>query len=164
MNLQTLRHSASHVMAHAVKELWPDVKLGIGPAIEDGFYYDFDKKEPFAPEDLVKIEKGMRQIIEKDEKFVKKDITKQEALKLFKDTGEKYKLELINEIPGEKVTIYSNGDFMDLCKGPHVASTGQIKAFALTSIAGAYWRGTEKNRMLQRIYGVGFQTQKELDG
>ncbi len=163
MDIETLRHSTSHVLAQAVKELWPDVKLAIGPAIADGFYYDFDKKDPFSPEDLAKIEKAMRQIIKQDQKFTRKELTRPDALKLFKGMGENYKLELINEIPGEKVTIYTNGDFTDLCRGPHIESTGKIKAFALTSIAGAYWRGSEKNQMLQRIYGTAFDTQKELD-
>ncbi len=163
MDIETLRHSTSHVLAQAVKELWPDVKLAIGPAIADGFYYDFDKKDPFSPEDLAKIEKAMRQIIKQDQKFIKKELTKPEALKLFNGMGENYKTELINEIPDEKVTIYTNGDFTDLCRGPHIESTGKIKAFALTAIAGAYWRGSEKNKMLQRIYGTAFDTQKELD-
>src|SRR3989338_5067751 len=163
MNLQTLRHSASHVMAHAVKELWPDVKLGIGPSIEDGFYYDFDKREPFAPEDLEKIEKKMHEIIKRDLKFHREELSRKEAIKLFKGLKEKYKVELIEEIPDKEVTIYRHGDFADLCKGPHVKSTGDIKAFKLLSIAGAYWRGSEKNAMLQRIYGTAFETKEELD-
>lgn len=150
-------------MAQAVKALWPDVKLGIGPPIENGFYYDFEKKEPFIPGDLGKIEEKMRQIIKQDQKFIKKELSKEKASKLFKDMGEDYKLELIREIPEEKVTIYSNGDFTDLCRGPHLSSTGEIKAFALTHAAGAYWRGNAENPMLQRIYGSAFSTQKELE-
>lgn len=162
MNLETLRHSTSHVLAQAAKNLWPDTKLGIGPAIEDGFYYDFDKQQPFLPEDLDKITKKMHEIIKQDQKFIKKELKKEDATKLFKEMGENYKVELIQEIPETTVTIYSNGEFMDLCKGPHLVSTGKIKAFALTHIAGAYWRGNEKNPMLQRIYGIAFETEKEV--
>ncbi|MBN1406081.1 MAG: threonine--tRNA ligase [Candidatus Omnitrophica bacterium] len=162
MDIETIRHSTSHVLAQAVKSLWPDVKLGIGPAIEYGFYYDFDKKEPFAPEDLEKITNKMREIIKQDQKFVKKEMKKADAIELFEKMGETYKAELIKDIAGETVTLYSNADFLDLCKGPHVSSTKNIKAFALTHIAGAYWRGSEKNQMLQRIYGVAFETEKEL--
>ena len=149
MNIDLLRHSAAHVMAEAVKELWPDTKIAIGPAISDGFYYDFDKKEPFLPENLSKIEKRMKKIISRNAKFVKKDISKQEALEFFKD--EPYKIELINELADETVSIYTAGNFTDLCKGPHINATNEIKAFKLLSIAGAYWRGSEKNPMLQRI-------------
>ena len=161
MNIEILRHSTAHVMAGAVKELWPDVKIAIGPAISDGFYYDFDKKEPFLPENLSKIEKRMKKIISRNAKFVKKDISKQEALELFKD--EPYKIELINELTEETLSIYTSGNFTDLCKGPHIDSANEIKAFKLLSIAGAYWRGSEKNPMLQRIYGTAFDNQKELD-
>ncbi|MFH1868079.1 MAG: threonine--tRNA ligase, partial [Candidatus Omnitrophota bacterium] len=161
--LETLRHSAAHVMAHAVKSLWPDTKIAIGPAISDGFYYDFDKKEPFLPEDLKKIEKKMRQIIKADHEFVRKEIKKDEALKLFEKEKEPYKAEIINDIPDETVSIYTDGDFTDLCRGPHIESTGKIKAFKLLSIAGAYWRGDEKKQMLQRIYATAFLTQEELD-
>jgi len=164
MDLTILRHSCSHVMAQAVKELWPDVKLGIGPAIEDGFYYDFDKKEPFTDEDLLKIEKKMLEIIKKDEPFRREEFSKKEASGLFKKLKEDFKVELINEIPDEKVTIYKTGkDFTDLCRGPHLESTGKIKAFKLLSVAGAYWHGIETNPMLQRIYGTCFDTEKELD-
>jgi len=162
-NIETLRHSAAHILAQAVKDLWPDTKLAIGPSIENGFYYDFDKKEPFGPEDLKKIEKKMRHIVKQNQKFIKKELSKAEALELFKDMGEKYKLELIKEIQDEVVTTYSNGGFTDLCRGPHIPSTGEIKALALTHVAGAYWRGNEKNPMLQRVYGTAFFTQKELD-
>jgi threonyl-tRNA synthetase len=151
-------------MAQAVKELWPEVKLGIGPSIEDGFYYDFDKREPFTDEDLAKIEKKMQTIIAKDEPFIREELSKPEALKLFKKLKEDYKVALIQEIPDEKVSVYKTGkDFMDLCRGPHVESTGKIKAFKLLSIAGAYWHGIETNPMLQRIYGTCFETQKELE-
>ena len=163
MDLNALRHSTSHVMAQAVKELWPDTLLGIGPSIEDGFYYDFDREEPFVPGDLEAIEAKMRQILKKNYAFERQELTKPEALKLFKKMGEKYKVELIEKIPGETVSIYRNGDFTDLCRGPHVASTDEIKAFKLLSIAGAYWHGIETNPMLQRIYGTAFQTQKDLE-
>ena len=161
MDIDLLRHSTAHVMAEAVKELWPDTKIAIGPAISDGFYYDFDKKEPFLPENLLKIEKRMKKIISRNAKFEKRDISKQEALELFKD--EPYKIELINELADETISIYTAGNFTDLCKGPHINSTNEIKAFKLLSIAGAYWRGSEKNPMLQRIYGTAFKNQKDLD-
>ena len=164
MDLDTLRHSCSHIMAQAVKELWPDVKLGIGPSIEDGFYYDFDKKEPFTDEDLANIEQKMQGIIAKDEPFVREEVSREEALKLFKELKEDYKVSLIQEIPDERVSIYKTGsDFIDLCRGPHIESTGKIKAFKLLSVAGAYWHGIETNPMLRRIYGTCFETQKELD-
>jgi len=151
-------------MAQAVKELWPEAKLGIGPSIENGFYYDFDKKEPFTDEDLAKIEKKMQEIIAKDEPFVKEELSKKDAIDLFKKLKEDYKIDLINEIPDEKVTIYKTGkNFTDLCRGPHVESTGKIKAFKLLSVAGAYWHGIETNPMLQRIYGTCFEAKKELD-
>lgn len=163
MNLETLRHSASHIMADAVKQLYPDVKLGIGPAIEDGFYYDFDRKEPFVPEDLAKIEARMREIVARDDKFVSETMKKKDAAALFKKMGEKYKLEIIEDLEGDEVTVYRHGNFTDLCKGPHVDSTGEVKSFKLLSIAGAYWRGSENNPMLQRIYGTAFPTEKETD-
>jgi len=161
-DLATLRHSTSHVMAQAVKALWPDVKLGIGPSIEDGFYYDFDKPEPFAPEDLSKIEEKMRQIIKANYRFESLEMKKPEAVALFKKMKESYKAELAGNVPGDTVTIYKDGDFTDLCRGPHVESTGRIKAFKLLSIAGAYWHGIETNPMLQRIYGTAFETEGEL--
>ncbi|MDP8258409.1 MAG: threonine--tRNA ligase [Candidatus Aadella gelida] len=163
--LQVLRHSTAHVMADAVKKLYPGVKLGIGPAIEGGFYYDFDfsgcKQTMLIPENLRKIEKEMRRIISKKVPFGKKDIGKKEALKKFKD--EPYKIELIKELEDETVSVYDHGEFEDLCKGPHVENTGDIKAFKLLSLAGAYWRGDEKNAMLQRIYGTVFETVEELE-
>ena len=149
-------------MAQAVKQLWPGVKLGIGPSIEDGFYYDFDKPEPFEPEDLAMIEDKMRDIIKANHKFERQEMKKEEALKLFTKMGETYKADLIKEIPEEKVTIYKSGDFVDLCRGPHIESTGKVRAFKLLSIAGAYWHGIETNPMLQRIYGTAFETEEEL--
>ncbi len=160
--LEVYRHSASHILACAVKELYSDVKLAIGPAIEDGFYYDFDTSHRFVPEDLVKIEKKMQEIINKDEPFVREEISKKEAVKIFKEKAEKYKVELLEEIKDKKVSLYKSGDFVDLCRGPHVESTGKIKAFKLLRISGAYWRGSEKNPMLQRIYGTAFYNDKEL--
>lgn len=159
--METMRHSASHVMAEAVLSIFPDAKFAIGPAIEDGFYYDFDLPRPLTPEDLPAIEKKMGEIVKADLPFKHKEITKKEAIKLF--SKQPYKLELIEEITDEKVGIYEQGNFIDLCRGPHVKTTGEIKAFKLTSIAGAYWRGDEHNAMLQRIYGVAFSSQKELD-
>jgi threonyl-tRNA synthetase len=151
-------------MAQAVKQLWPEVKLGIGPSIEDGFYYDFDRQEPFTDEDLSLIAERMRKIIASNERFIREEISKPEAKKLFTQLKENYKVELINALADEQVTIYKTGnDFVDLCRGPHIESTGQIKAFKLLSVAGAYWHGIETNPMLQRIYGTCFATQKELD-
>ena len=164
MNLDILRHSCAHIMAYAVKELWPEVKLAIGPSIEDGFYYDFDKKTPFTDDDLLKIEKKMREIIAAGEKFVREEINRDAAIKLFEDLKEGYKVELINALSGPNVSIYRTGNkFVDLCRGPHLESTSEIKAFKLLSVAGAYWHGIETNPMLQRIYGTAFLSQKELD-
>jgi len=165
-NLELLRHSTSHVMAHAVTELFPGTKLAIGPAIEEGFYYDFDSPQTISIEDLPKIEEKMSEIIKQDYKFIRKEIKIDEAKKLFKEKQEKYKLELIEELEktGEKtVTIYQHNGFIDLCKGPHVESTGKIKYFKLISVAGAYWRGDEKREQLQRIYGTAFFTKEELE-
>ena len=159
-------------MAEAVKGLWSEAKLGIGPSIEDGFYYDFDtsaalsagKKEPFSDEDLAKVEAKMREIIQADKPFVREELTKQEALELFRQLNEDYKIDLIKAIPDERVSIYKTGsDFVDLCRGPHIRSTGEIKAFKLLSVAGAYWHGIETNPMLQRIYGTAFAGKKELE-
>ncbi|HNV23567.1 MAG TPA: threonine--tRNA ligase [Candidatus Omnitrophota bacterium] len=163
-DLQTIRHSCSHIMAQAVKELWPDVKVAIGPAIDDGFYYDFDKKEPFLDEDLKLIEKAMQKIINKNLPIVQSFMKKAEAIKFFNAQGEKYKVELVENLEDENVSIYTTGDnaFVDLCKGPHVSYTGEIKAFKLLSVAGAYWRGDEKRESLQRIYGTCFATKEEL--
>ena len=156
-----MRHSASHVMAGAVLSIFPDARFAIGPAIEDGFYYDFDLPRPLTPEDLPVIEEKMREIIKANLPFDHREISKSEAKQLF--ASQPYKLELLDEIPDDKVGIYRQGDFTDLCRGPHIRSTGEIKAFKLTSIAGAYWRGDEHNAMLQRIYGIAFGSQKELD-
>jgi len=159
--LERMRHSAAHVMAGAVQSIFPDAKFGIGPSIENGFYYDFDLPHPLTPDDLPSIEARMGEIIASDEPFIKKEITREEARQLF--ASQPYKLELIDEIPDEKVSLYQQGSFADLCRGPHVSSTGEIKAFKLLSIAGAYWRGDEHNPMLQRIYGVAFETKEALD-
>ncbi|MGB3081475.1 MAG: threonine--tRNA ligase [Candidatus Omnitrophota bacterium] len=162
--LEKMRHSAAHVMADAVKRLFPGTKLGIGPAIEDGFYYDFDCGQTFTPEDLPRIEKEMARIAKENASFEKKTVTKKEAKKLFKSLRETYKLELLEGL-GEKdeITIYGHGDFMDLCRGPHVGQAGDIGAFKLLSVAGAYWRGIETNPMLQRIYGTTFADKKDLE-
>jgi threonyl-tRNA synthetase len=161
IELEKMRHSSSHVMAEAVLSLFPDAKFGIGPAIEDGFYYDFELPRTLVPEDLQTIEMKMKEIIKADTPFVRKDINKEEAKELF--AAQPYKLELIEELEGDGVSTYQQGAFTDLCRGPHVNSTGEIKAFKLTSIAGAYWRGDERRPMLQRIYGVAFSTEAELD-
>jgi threonyl-tRNA synthetase len=161
-NLIKLRHSAAHVMADAVQRLFPGTKLGIGPAIEDGFYYDFECEKPFTPDDLSQIEKEMSSIIGERLEFEKKVVTKSEAEKIFGDKDEKYKLELIAGLEDEEISLYSHGDFTDLCKGPHLENTGDIKAFKLLSVAGAYWKGSEQNPMLQRIYGTAFRDRKEL--
>lgn len=163
MDLETLRHSTSHVLAMAVKELFPGTKLAIGPAIEEGFYYDFELPRALTPEDLEKIEEKMKEIIKKKLPFEKLEIKKSEAQKILRKNDEKYKLELLEDIPDEIVIFYKNGDFIDMCRGPHIASTGDIKIFKLVKLAGAYWRGDEKNAMLQRIYGTAFEKQSELD-
>jgi len=159
--LEKMRHSASHVMAEAVQSLFPGAKFGIGPTIEDGFYYDFELSRPLTPDDLPLIEEKMREIIAQDLPFTSEVVDKKKARRTF--AGQDYKLELIDELPEEKATIYRQGSFTDLCRGPHVASTGEIKAFKLTHIAGAYWRGDEKRPMLQRIYGVAFKSEAELE-
>jgi threonyl-tRNA synthetase len=149
-------------MAHAVKELFRGVKFAIGPSIEDGFYYDFDVERPFTPEDLELIEKKMLEIIRQDNPFVRKIVSRKEAIDLFKKLGEDYKVELLEEIEEDEVSLYEEGGFIDLCRGPHVDSTGQVTAFKLLSTSGAYWRGSEKNKMLQRIYGTSFTNEKDL--
>lgn len=156
-------HSSSHIMAQAVQELFPGAKFAIGPAINDGFYYDFDIDRSFTPEDMILIEKKMKEIIERDLPFKRIEVNKEEGNQIFKNKKEKYKLELLEDIQDDMVTLYQQGDFIDLCRGPHVSSTGKIKAFKLLSIAGAYWRGNEKNKMLQRIYGISFDKKSELD-
>jgi threonyl-tRNA synthetase len=159
---EILRHSTSHIMAEAVKLLFPEVKVSIGPAIENGFYYDFDSPRTFEPGDLEKIEKKMAEIIAADHPFEKKVVPKGEAVDLFTKMGETYKLELLADIEDDTVSLYTEGGFTDLCRGPHVPSTGVVAAFKLTSVAGAYWRGDEKNKMLQRIYGTAFADKESL--
>lgn len=163
IDLETLRHSASHILAQAVIELFPGVKLGIGPSIENGFYYDFDMPEQITPEDLPKIEKKMKEIIKANQKFECIEMSKEDAIKLMEEKGEKYKVELLHEIEAAKVTLYKNGDFVDLCRGPHLRYTKEVKAFKLLSIAGAYWHGIETNPMMQRIYGTAFANKADLD-
>jgi len=159
--IEKVRHSAAHIMAEAVLSLFPDAKFAIGPAIENGFYYDFELPRPLTPDDLSVITDKMNNIISQDQPFLHDEITKDEARNIF--SSQPYKLELINDIEDEKVSIYRQGNFMDLCRGPHVDSTGMVKAFKLMNIAGAYWRGNEKNAMLQRIYGLAFNSKAELE-
>ncbi|MDZ7337501.1 MAG: threonine--tRNA ligase [candidate division KSB1 bacterium] len=159
---ETYWHSTAHIMAHAVKRLYPDARFGIGPAIEAGFYYDIDVQNAFTPEDLGKIEAEMRAIVEENNAFRRRELSKEEARKLFRQRGETYKLELLAEME-EPAIIYEEGDFVDLCRGPHVPATGLIKHFKLLSVAGAYWRGDEHNPMLQRIYGISFPEKAQLD-
>ncbi|MBW2001904.1 MAG: threonine--tRNA ligase [Deltaproteobacteria bacterium] len=160
--LQILRHSTAHVMAEAVKDLFPGVKVTIGPAIKDGFYYDFDYERPFDTKDLQKIESKMTEIIDKDLPFIRSEVLSDESIEFFKSQGEIYKVELIEDLSEEKVSIYKQGNFTDLCRGPHLPSTGKIKAFHLTHVAGAYWRGDETKAMLSRIYGIAFADQESL--
>ncbi|WP_071460338.1 threonine--tRNA ligase [Bacillus massilinigeriensis] len=161
--LEVLRHSTAHLMAQAIKRLYPDVKLGIGPVIESGFYYDIDLETSLTPEDLPAIEKEMAKIVNENLEIVRKEVSRDEAVKLYKEIGDEYKLELIEAIPAdETVTIYEQGEFFDLCRGVHLASTGKIKEFKLLSIAGAYWRGNSDNKMLQRIYGTAFFKKEDL--
>ena len=162
--LHAIRHTASHVMAQAIQHLFPDVKFAIGPAIENGFYYDLDSEHVFTPEDLRAIEKEMAKIVKQNIPLVRSELSRAAALEKFEAEGEKYKVELINDLPKDAIiSIYSQGDFTDLCAGPHCPSTGRVKAFKLMSIAGAYWRGSEKNKMLQRIYGTAFASKEELE-
>ena len=157
-------HSTAHIMAAAVKELFPTAKVTIGPPVETGFYYDFDYERPFTPEDLEKIEAKMAEIIARDEPFRREEVSKDEAIRLFKEMGENYKVEIIEEIPDDKVSLYHTGEaFVDLCRGPHIPSSGKVKAVKLLSVAGAYWRGDERNPMLQRIYGVSYPSQEDLE-
>jgi len=158
------RHTSSHILAQAVKRLYPQAKLAIGPSIENGFYYDFDVDFAFTPEDLQKIEKEMEKIVKEDLKIERFALPRDEAVRFMEERGETYKVELINDLPeGEEISFYRQGEFVDLCAGPHIPSTGKIKAFKLTQVAGAYWRGNEKNKMLQRIYGTSFPKKSELD-
>jgi threonyl-tRNA synthetase len=160
--LDIYRHSTSHIMAHAIKQIYPDAKLAIGPAIDEGFYYDLDCSHPISEEDLAEIEKKMKEIIKANRPFVRKDLSRKDAIDMFLNLGEPYKVELLNEMTDDGVTVYEEGDFTDLCRGPHLESTGKVKAFKLLSVAGAYWRGDEKNKMLQRIYGTSFPTKDAL--
>ena len=158
------RHTTSHIMAQAVKKLWPDAKLAIGPAIDNGFYYDFDMEHKLNDQDLLKIQKEMKKVIQANYKLERFELPREEAIKYMADRNEDYKVELIQDLPEDEViSFYQQGDFVDLCAGPHMESTGQIKAVKLMSVAGAYWRGDEHNKMLQRIYGTCFPTQEELD-
>ncbi|HET7578855.1 MAG TPA: TGS domain-containing protein, partial [Bacillales bacterium] len=162
--IEVMRHTATHVMAQAVKRLHDHVSLGVGPVIEEGFYYDMDLEVSLTPEDLPKIEKEMQKIIDENLQVERHVISREKAIEVFKGIGDKLKLELIEAIPeGETVTIYEQGEFFDLCRGSHLPSTGKIKAFKLLSIAGAYWRGDSDNQMLQRIYGTAFAKKSQLD-
>lgn len=161
--LDIMRHTTAHIMAQAVKRIYSDVKLAIGPTIEDGFYYDFDLEERFSPEDLKDIEAEMKKIIKEDLPIERELVKKQDAVKLMEERGEEYKVELINSFDDEYVSLYHQGEFTDLCRGPHLFSTGKVKAYKLLNIAGAYWRGDENNKMLQRIYGTSFRKKSELE-
>ncbi|OGK83411.1 MAG: threonine--tRNA ligase [Candidatus Rokubacteria bacterium GWC2_70_16] len=161
--MPTLRHSTSHVMAQAVRQLFPDVRVAIGPAIEDGFYYDFLKATPFTPEDLQRIEAKMRELVTADLPFVREEWARAEAIAYFKERDEPFKVEILEALDVPAVSVYRQGDFLDLCRGPHVRSTGALKTFKLLSSSGAYWRGDERNPMLQRIYGTAWLTQEDLD-
>ncbi|HXP93054.1 MAG TPA: threonine--tRNA ligase, partial [Candidatus Binatia bacterium] len=155
--LSTIRHTAAHLLAHAVKDLYPETLVTIGPATETGFYYDFARSIPFTPEDLVRIEKRMKELVAADLPVTREVIDRRAAIEKFKAMGETYKVEIIESIPaGDEVTLYTIGDFTDLCRGPHAESTSQVGAVKAMSVAGAYWRGDERNAMLQRIYGTAF--------
>ena len=157
-------HTTSHILAQAVKRLFPEAKLAIGPSIENGFYYDFDVEKPFSEEYLAKIEEEMKKIIKEDLELERFELPRDEAIKFMEEKGEPYKVELINDLPeGEVISFYKQGDFTDLCRGPHVPSTGVIKAVKLLTSSGAYWRGDEKNKMLLRIYGISFPKASELE-
>ncbi len=161
--IEIIRHDAAHIMAQAVAELFPGTKATIGPVIENGFYYDFAKDEPFTPDDLITIEKRMREIVKRNEKIERKVLSRQQAVDYFTSLNEPYKVEIIKALPeGEEISVYYQGDFADLCRGPHAPSTGKLKAFKLTKIAGAYWRGDSKNQQLQRIYGTAWATEQQL--
>ena len=163
--LEVLRHDAAHVMAEAVLELYPDTQITIGPAIDNGFYYDFSRKEPFTPKDLKLIEERMHEIVDRNEEIIREVWTRDEAINFFKKNNEKFKLELIDDIPeGQEISFYRQGNFVDLCRGPHFKSTKKLgHAFKLTKLAGAYWRGDSNKETLQRIYGTAFFTQNDLD-
>ena len=161
--LEILRHSTSHLMAQAVKRLYPNVQVTIGPAIKDGFYYDFDTDKPFTDEDLPKIEAEMKKIIKENIPVIRKIMTKKDAIEYFKKNNEPYKVEIIEDIDADTVSFYEQGDFIDLCRGPHVPSTGYLKSYKLMSVAGSYWRGDSNNKMLSRIYGTAFESKESLD-
>jgi threonyl-tRNA synthetase len=161
--LDTLRHSTAHLMAQAVQNLFPETQVTIGPTIENGFYYDFKRNEPFSPEELERIEKRMEELVKADLKIVREELPRAEAIDLFRSMGEHYKVEIIEGIADERVSLYRQGDWVDLCRGPHVPSTAALKAFKLTSVAGAYWRGDSRNEQLQRIYGTAWASRKDLD-
>ena len=161
--LDCYRHSTSHVMAQAVKRLFPRAKLGIGPPIEDGFYYDFDLEETLTPEDFDPIEAEMDRIIREDHPFQRKEVSLPDARRLFRERGEDYKLELLDGLKDETISIYRSGEFIDLCRGPHLESTGRIKAFKLLSLAGAYWKGDEQRPMLQRLYATRFSRPEKTE-
>jgi len=161
--LEVLRHSAAHLLAQAVKRLYPNAKLAIGPAVKNGFYYDIDFGCEVTPDDLPKIEAEMAKIVKEDCKIVREEVSLQDAIAMFEASGDIYKVEILKELPEGNVSLYRQGEFVDLCRGPHIPSTGKIKAFKLTSIAGAYWRGDTKNKMLTRIYGTAFDKKAELD-
>jgi len=162
IDLETYRHSAAHVMAQALKRVFPEARLGIGPAIEDGFYYDFDVDSPLTPEILEQVEKQMSEVVKEDHPFVREELSFAEAHDLLAEQGESYKLELLEGLRDQVISVYRSGEFLDLCRGPHLDSTGQVKAFKLLSVAGAYWKGDEQRPMLQRIYGTAFPTEEEL--
>ena len=161
--LDVLRHSTAHLMAQAVQSLYPGTQVTIGPTIEDGFFYDFAPPRPFTVEDLPKIEQKMRELAKADLKVKREEVPREEAISTFERMGEKYKVEIIQGIPDDRVSIYRQGDWIDLCRGPHVPSTRYLRAFKLTSVAGAYWRGDEHNAMLSRIYGTAFASKEALE-
>ncbi|RMD62868.1 threonine--tRNA ligase, partial [Candidatus Parcubacteria bacterium] len=161
--MQVFWHSTSHIMAHAVKNLFPEAQFGVGPAIENGFYYDIDIDRQLSSEDLPKIEAEMRRIIEEGQTFKREELSKEEALRLFKERRDQYKIELLQDMDDNRPSIYWEGDFVDLCRGPHIPRTSMVKAFKLLSVAGAYWRGDERNKMLQRIYGISFPKKSQLE-
>ena len=162
--LEVIRHSTAHLLAYAVKELFPEAQVTIGPVIDNGFYYDFSYSRPFTPEDLLAIEKRMAELAKKDEQVTRTVLPRDEAVAYFKGIGEHYKAEIISSIPqNEDVSLYAEGKFTDLCRGPHVPSTGKLKVFKLMKVAGAYWRGDSKNEMLQRIYGTAWTKKEDLE-
>jgi threonyl-tRNA synthetase len=166
-SVQVIRHSAAHIMAQAIQKIWPEVKITIGPVIESGFFYDLDSPRNFVPEDLALIEKEMQIIVDADYEIKKEEWPVEKAIETFRSMGERFKVEIIEDLKrnegAKSVTVYYQGDWFDLCRGPHVPRTSFLKAFKLLSIAGAYWRGDEKNPMLQRIYGTAFSSKKDLD-